>query len=109
MRLIVNYETTHPDASAYGLQGQSRKDPRTFRPAKDEVLTCLVYMPRLELQFIEETEIYCQFKGGNFEFGQFLNNGQPKSIGPNRVVLHLDTTSYSLERFLLHGKVRIIL
>ena len=103
MTLVVTYEvpndSENPDLDGYFY------DPRTFLPDRDEVATCLIFMPRLELIFVENDKLYCTFAGGSELKGKMIIDGHQQAIGPNRVVYRVDASAYALERFMLHKTV----
>ena len=62
-------------------------------------------MPRLELIYVENDKLYCTFLGGSELKGRMMIGGEKVAIGPNRVVLRLDASSYALEKFILQKRV----
>ena len=103
MTLVVTYEvpndSRNPDLAGYHY------DPRIFDLSRNEVSTCLVFIPRLELIFAENDKLYCTFAGGSELKGRMVVNGQPQAIGPNRVVYRLEASSFALEKFILLKRV----
>lgn len=105
MTLVVTYEVPrnepprNPDSIGYHF------DPRTFLPDRNEVTTCIVFIPRLELIYVENDRLYCTFLGGSDLSGRMMINGEKEAIGPNRVVLRVDSSSYALENFMLQKRV----
>ena len=103
MTLVVTYEVPS-DAKDPDLEGYYF-DPRVFDPERNEVATCLVFMPRLELIYAENDKLFCTFLGGSQMNGKMTIDGATVRIGPNRVILRVDSSSYALERFLLEKRV----
>ena len=110
LTLVVTYEIPtpiwtekNPDLIGYHF------DPRVFYPPRNEVTTCLVFMPRLELIYVENDKLYCTFLGGSELKGRMMIGGEKVAIGPNRVVLRLDASSYALEKFILQKIVSRLL
>ena len=103
MTLVVTYEvpndSRNPDLAGYHY------DPRIFDLSRNEVSTCLVFIPRLELIFAENDKLYCTFAGGSELKGRMVVNGQPQAIGPNRVIYRLEASSFALEKFILVKRV----
>ena len=103
MTLVVTYEVPNgirdPDLEGFHF------DPRVFDPERNEVATCLVFIPRLELIYAENDKLYCSFLGGSQMKGKMTLNGATVRIGPNRVILRVDSSSYALERFLIEKRV----
>ena len=81
----------------------------------------LVFIPRLELLYIENDNIVCNFLGGD-NCNQKLwrrapldvchppmlhwnTTGKVEMINANRVIYMLDSTPEALEGFIFHGKV----
>ena len=96
---ILNWTERNPDLIGYHF------DPRTFLPPRNEVTTCLVFIPRLELIYIENDKLYCTFLGGSGLQGRMMIDGEKVAIGPNRVVLRVDASSFALEKFILQKRV----
>ena len=123
--MIINYSTKSWGAKEIPgwprWQGIDTLDQRVFHPDRDETMGCLVFIPRLELVFVENDHLYCVFKGGDHCKGSMWQKGSKdichppllnwskigtaKKINPNRVILRLDSTAFALENFILHKKV----
>ena len=105
MTLVVTYEvpndSRNPDLAGYHY------DPRVFDLNRNEVSTCLVFIPRLELIYAENEKLYCTFAGGSELKGRMIVDGQQQAIGPNRVVYRLEASSFALEKFMLLKRVSI--
>ena len=103
MTLVVTYEVPNegrnPDLDGYHF------DTRVFAPDRNQVATCIVFIPRLELIYIENNRVYCTFLGGSTMKGKMMRDGLQVPIGPNRVVLRVDASSYALQRFLIEKAV----
>ena len=103
MTLVVTYEVpiqgANPDLPGYHY------DPRTFLPDRNEVSTCLIYIPRLELIYCENDKLFCTFAGGSDLSGRMIINGRKEAIGPNRVIFRLDSSAFALEKFILQKRV----
>lgn len=67
----------------------------------------LVFLPRLDLLYIEGDTLFCQFRGGDELLGSFYdkNLGMVRKIGANRVMIVLDTYPSMIEDFLENKKV----
>ena len=100
-RLHVQYITGNDEVSRYDLRKvDDRECP--FYPKGT-----LCFLPRLDVSYVDEDKIICNFKGGDTLFGQMNENdltndfNKPLTpIGPNRVVLLLDTQPSSIEAFM---------
>ena len=126
-RLIIQYETKAPDAKK--IEGWPRweqienLDNRKFQPFRNEVLGSLVYIPRLELVYVENDQMVCHFFGGN-ECKQTMFTRAPldvchppmlnwntmgtiRKINANRVILQLDSSAFALEKFILNARVSL--
>ena len=126
-KLIINYNTKSHGAKEIAnwprWVGIDKLDQRKFTPDRDETMGCLVFIPRLELVFIENDNLYCIFMGGDDMKGSWFHSGSidirhppllnwskigtVEKINPNRVILRLDSTAFALENFILHKKVLI--
>ena len=111
--LIVNYQTkAHGAKEIPGWPrwaGIDNLDNRSFKPFRDETLGCLVFMPRLELVYIENDKIHCNFYGGDQCNAPIQIGGTTEKINTNRVIYRLDSSAFALEKFILNKRVSLTL
>ena len=69
-----------------------------------DIKTTVVFLPSLELKYIENDDFVCGFYNDDF-LKPFIVNGKTEMIRPNRVVLALDTSSEAIEELLLQDQV----
>ena len=128
-RIHVQYITGHDDKNEY----DDRVIDDSFCPFYPKASTC--FLPRLEILFAENDELFCQFKGGIMVKDHMIDppNEQEKNeimnirkrqmagekiepcigkrkirpIGSNRVCLILDMQPSSIYQFLFHNEVRM--
>ena len=67
--------------------------------------TTIIYLPKLEIAFIENNEIICNFYNDHVKKA-WTKNGLTKMIYPNRDVILLETDPHSIERLLIEDQVR---
>lgn len=98
-----------------GFDDENRYDPRVLEDDACPYFPkgTLCFLPRLEVSFVDEEKIYCNFKGGDQLFGKITtkNKGgktgkKVEEIGPNRVCLLLDVTPSSIAEFLENKTVK---
>ena len=105
-RLHVQYITGYDEFNQYDIREvDDRECP--FYPKGT-----LCFLPRLDVSYVEEDKIVCNFKGGDTLFGQIKEHDSKsevkkplRAIGPNRVVLLLNTQPSSIEAFLNNFEV----
>ena len=66
----------------------------------------LIFLPRLDLLYIEKDSLFCQFLGGDEVHGNMYHehDGVTK-IGPNRVMICLETTPSQIAAFVTNNQV----
>ena len=71
-----------------------------------DIKTTVVFLPSLELKYIENDDFVCGFYNDDF-LKPFIVNGKTEMIRPNRVVIALDTSTEAIEELLLQDQVSL--
>ena len=69
-----------------------------------DIKTTVVFLPNLELKYIENDDFVCGFYNDEVE-KPFMKNGKTEMIRPYRVVIALDTSTEAIEELLLQDQV----
>lgn len=115
-RIHIQYITGHDDENEY----DNRIVDDSLCPFYPKASTC--FLPRLQILYAENDDLYCNFKGGDLTAGRMIESSNAESneerqvdsnivtrkirrIGSNRVCLLLDMLPSSIYEFIFNNEV----